>query len=134
MTVVLTCVATGNMLPPMVIFKGKTSRTICGVSNKSKSIITYQEKAWMDETLMKEWIGKVWAVYTKKKPALLILDSFSAHLTDAVQELFSRYNTTVTVIVIPGGCTSVLQPLDVSINKPFKHHLGSNTCYSSLKL
>ena len=120
-TVVLTCVATGKMLPPMVIFKGKTSRTICGVSNKSKSIITYQEKAWMDETRMKEWIGKVWAAYTKKKPALLILDSFSAHLTDAVQELFRRYNT--TVIVIPGRCTSVLQPLDVSINKPFKQHL-----------
>lgn len=120
-TVVLTCVATGHMLPPMVIFKGKTSRTIRGVNNKGKSIITYQEKAWMDEEIMKEWIVNVWAAYTKKKRALLVLDSFSAHLCDAIQELFRKYNT--TVIVIPGGCTSVLQPLDVSINRPFKDRL-----------
>ena len=26
-------------------------------------------------------------------------------------------------VVIPGGCTSVAQPLDVSLNKPFKGHI-----------
>ena len=26
-------------------------------------------------------------------------------------------------VVIPGGCTSVLQPLDASLNKPFKGHI-----------
>ncbi len=35
--------------------------------------------------------------------------------------MFERFNT--TVIVIPGGCTLVLQPLDVSINRPFKDQL-----------
>ena len=28
-------------------------------------------------------------------------------------------------VVIPGGCTSVAQPLDVSVNKPFKGHIRS---------
>ena len=56
--------------------------------------------------------------YTRKRPSLLFLDSFSAHLTDKVKDKFKTYNT--TVVVIPGGCTSVLQPLDVSINKPVK--------------
>ena len=27
------------------------------------------------------------------------------------------------LVVIPGGLSSVLQPLDVSVNKPFKHHI-----------
>ena len=67
---------------------------------------------------MIEWIKKVWIVHTKKRPSLLLLDCFIAHLTEAVQALFAECNT--TVIVIPGGCTSILQPLDVSINKPVK--------------
>ena len=54
----------------------------------------------------------------KKEPSLLFLDSFSAHLADKVKDTFKRYNA--TIVVIPGGCTSVLQPLDVSINKPVK--------------
>ena len=59
----------------------------------------------------------MWIVYTKES-SLLFLDSFSAHLTDKVKDAFKRYNT--TIVVIPGGCTSVLQPLDVSVNKPVK--------------
>ena len=68
------------MLPPMVIFKGKTLRTIRDVVNKGKSISTYQEKAWMNEAIMKEWIVKVWVV-------LLILDRFSAHNSRFIQEI-----------------------------------------------
>ncbi len=46
------------------------------------------------------------------------MNSFSAHLTDAVAEKLKKNK--VHTVVIPGGCTSVLQPLDVSLNKPFK--------------
>ncbi len=45
------------------------------------------------------------------------MDSFSAHLTDVVAE---KLKNKVHTVIIPGGCTSVLQPLDVSLNKPFK--------------
>ncbi len=44
--------------------------------------------------------------------------SIRAHLTILVQNSFRRSNT--SVLVIPGRCTSVLQPLDVCINKPVK--------------
>ena len=79
---------------------------------------------------MKEWITKVWVQYIKKQPSLLVLDSFSAHLTEENQVIFAHCNT--TVIAIPGGCTSVLQPLDVSINRPFS--LGSSTWLSRVML
>ena len=39
-------------------------------------------------------------------------------MTEDVSELLSRNN--VTSAVIPGGCTSKVQPLDVCLNKPFK--------------
>ncbi|CAG8791929.1 7518_t:CDS:2, partial [Dentiscutata erythropus] len=48
-------------------------------------------------------------------------DSFKGHLTDVVKEKFKETNTIMGVI--PGGLMSLVQVLDVSINKPFKDHL-----------
>ncbi|CAI2184283.1 15308_t:CDS:2 [Funneliformis geosporum] len=47
-----------------------------------------------------------------------VLDSFFAHKTDIVKHKFRRKNTDLAVI--SGGLTSHLQPLDASLNKPFK--------------
>ena len=41
-------------------------------------------------------------------------------MTEEVQEELRKKN--ITVAVIPGGCTSKIQPLDVCLNKPFKGH------------
>ena len=57
------------------------------------------------------------------KKALLILDSFRAHTTEGIKDVFDEVETVTPVI--PGGCTSKLQPLDVSVNKPFKAILRS---------
>ena len=48
-------------------------------------------------------------------------DSFKAHITDRAKTEFRSGNTDLAVI--PGGLTSMCQPLDVSINKPFKNKL-----------
>ena len=48
-----------------------------------------------------------------------MMDTFSAHCTDEIISLLSAHHSSVALI--PGGCTSKLQPLDVSLNKPFKH-------------
>jgi len=89
-------------------------------------VVTTQKKAWMDESRMLQWIRKVWDLYTNGKPALLSLDTFSAHLTDTVKAEFEKFNT--KLLIIPGGCTSILQPLDISINKPFKDYVRQLWC------
>ena len=89
-------------------------------------VATTQDKAWMDELRMLEWIRKVWAPYVSGKPALLSLDTFSAHLTCNVKAEFEKCHT--KLLIIPGGCTSVLQPLDISINKPFKDYIRQLWC------
>ena len=68
----------------------------------------------------KDWIRKNLR-FTPHQRALLVWDSFRGQLTDAVKDLLARQ--TVDVTVIPGGLTSVLQPLDKCINKPFKAKL-----------
>ena len=50
-----------------------------------------------------------------------MLDSFSAHITPAVKKKLKEINT--VLVVVPGGCTSKVQPLDVCLNKPFKSYV-----------
>ena len=56
------------------------------------------------------------------QPSVLVLDAFKWHLTDSVKNQLREMKT--ELVVIPGGMTSVLQPMDLSINKPFKDRLG----------
>jgi len=117
-TAVLAVSAAGNVLPPMVIFKGKRELKL----NVPKDwIVCVQEKAWMDETLMLRWINEIYRKHTKKQPSLCVLDAFRGHRTEKVKKLLNKFNAKIAMN--PGGCTSKLQPLDVCINKPFKHVL-----------
>src|SRR3989440_125689 len=54
-------------------------------------------------------------------PTMIVYDSFRGHLEESVKKKFKEIN--VDLAVIPGGLTSTCQPLDVTINKPFKDNL-----------
>jgi len=47
-----------------------------------------------------------------------VCDQFKAHVTESTKRLAMKLKTHLAVI--PGGLASQLQPLDVSVNKPFK--------------
>lgn len=117
-TAVLSCCADGTKLPPLLIFKRKTlpkDKIPRGI------FIHVHPKGWMDEEGLKIWLDKVWSRRPGgllKKPSLLVWDQFRAHLTTATKERVQKLKSKLAVI--PGGLTSQLQPLDVSINKPFK--------------
>lgn len=122
-TTVLACMADGTKLPPMVIFKRKTMPK---EKFPSGVVVHVHPKGWMDENGMHIWLDQCW----KRRPgggyvnarSLLVWDQFRAHLVDSVKRKTKRtYNTDIAVI--PGGLTSVLQPLDVSVNHPFKVRL-----------
>ena len=80
----------------------------------------------MDETLRIRYNREIWAPHTHKTCSLLVLDSFKAHGTDSTAKEFKAKNTVTTII--PGCCTSKIQPLDVSINRPFKDSLRRSWC------
>ena len=52
---------------------------------------------------------------------MLVLDAFWCHNPAPTKELLCHYNT--DLVMIPGGMTSILHPLDVGVNKPFKDGL-----------
>ena len=68
LTAALSCTSTGVMLPPMLIFKGTTPRSVRGVKGSAGTVVRYQKKGWMDEKVMLKWISDIWVKYTKKRP------------------------------------------------------------------
>jgi hypothetical protein len=74
---------------------------------------------------MLHWIKHIYrfslaysTVGVKQEPRLLAMDAFAPHLTLAVRCALKAQKTTLSVIL--GGCTRIVQVLDVSINKPLK--------------
>ena len=84
-----------------------------------------QQKAWMDESVMLSWVNTVLAPYLTTAPVgirpMLVLDSYRCHMMASV--VTSIRNLGCDVHHIPGGCTSLCQPLDIAINKPLKDGL-----------
>ena len=92
----------------------------------------FQPNAWVDELVMVEWLNQQWklSVYTlstaghmesilnNQVPRMLVLDVHRAQKTDRIKSTFKSLNTIMAMV--PSGCTSLVQPLDVCINKPFK--------------
>ena len=70
---------------------------------------------------MLTWTRMVLVKYTKGRHALLVFATFKGHLTDDVLANLAENN--ISYILIPGGCTSKIQPLDVCLNKPFKAYI-----------
>ena len=123
--IVLSAAADGTMLPPMLIFKGKTDKTIKKLCIPEGFIVKTQEKSWMDEGLMEVWVEEIWLKYVKDVSrqlgfdnSLLTFDAFSAHKTDDIQSKLVESKS--DILMIPPGCTSKCQPMDVCINKPFQ--------------
>jgi len=76
-TVVLSVAASGDVLAPMIIFKGKRELKL---KSPKGWIIAVQQKAWMDEHLMLRWVKEIYRQYTEKKQSLCVLDSFRVHI------------------------------------------------------
>ena len=72
----------------------------------------------MNEPLMIKYLEQVVAPHLDGRLGLLLLDSYAAHFTPNVLAKMNMLN--IQHLVIPGETTSILQPLDVSINRPLK--------------
>ncbi len=80
---------------------------------------------------MLEYVDKVIHPYVEKKreelqldsefPALVLFDHFSGQATQTVFDRLQKYH--ILYVLIPKTCTDRLQPMDLSINKPFKDQL-----------
>jgi hypothetical protein len=127
-TFAMTVTASGKVLKPLLVFKGRPGgriekREFPTYSNKM--VYACQDNAWMDERVMLMWVKKVLQPYVLDAPQhivpILFLDSYRCHMMASVVEKIQELG--VEVEHIPGGCTSLCQPVDVGVNKPFKNRI-----------
>lgn len=124
MTVVLSITSTGYMLPPMIIFKGKTDISP-QLQEKFKRLALIEKnlKGWMNESFMQLWLEKILfnlSFIEESEMLYLTMDAFSAHKHANV--ISKLQNKEINYKLIPPGCTSLIQPLDTHVNRSFKNN------------
>jgi hypothetical protein len=128
---VLLCVAAnGTKLPPLLVYKGKPGgsiekelRNAAHYPKDAKYIV--QQNAWTDERVMLFWVENILAPYVKTAPEgvvpYLLLDKYTCHYQGSVAKAMEDLG--VEWDILPGGCTGLIQPVDVGINRPWKYRL-----------
>ena len=120
-TVQLTLFADGiPRVKPLVIFRGTGKRITFQEKLKydKRVSVCFQENAWCDKSVMIQWVRHHWKPRVEG-PTMLLLDQHKAQKTPSIESLLSSECN--TAVLIPPGCTSLVQPLDVVFNAPFKH-------------
>jgi len=126
----MTVTASGKVLKPVIIFKGtRNGRIVTREFPNYEEDMVYlcQRAAWMDEEAMIVWVDRVLQPHIETAPhgvmPILFLDSYRCHMMASVMSKIQDLG--VEVQHIPGGCTSLCQPVDIGVNKPFKNRLRS---------
>ena len=112
----------GSVMPPLVITKGKTVKSLHGFKTSDAPVGTvwsFQEKGWITDEIGEKWFDDVFLKHCgPKRPQLLIFDGHSSHETLAIIERAIGEN--IALLSLPPHCTHYLQPLDRSVFGPFK--------------
>jgi hypothetical protein len=124
---VLVCInAEGTSIPSFYIFRGRRFRQNYIEKCEAGATMAMQQRAWMTSYLFSAWIShfiasvrKVGAISPETRH-LLILDGHNSHVTlDVVREASAAG---LDLLTLPSHTSHALQPLDVSVFKPFKQY------------
>lgn len=115
------CSATGQVLPPMLIFQKCFPSSNYSSTGPDKCLYAKSDSGYMDGELFLEWFKKIFLPETAHlRPAMLIMDGHTSHLTIELIDLARENN--VILYCLPPHLTYLLQPLDVAVFKSLKDH------------
>jgi len=80
-------------------------------------VVDFRDNAWV-ENVMLRWLQHQWQVAIDHPGQYTLRNTKK---TQAVKDVMPRMHT--LPVMIPAGCTSLVQPLDVCLNKPFKDRI-----------
>ncbi|XP_074044940.1 pogo transposable element with ZNF domain isoform X10 [Macrotis lagotis] len=118
--VVLSILADGTVLPTLVFYRGQMEQP----SNVPESILLEaKESGYSDDEIMELWSSRVWQKHTacQRSKGMLVMDCHRTHLSEEVLSMLSSSSTLPAVV--PAGCSSKIQPLDVCIKRTVKNFI-----------
>lgn len=120
-TVALAAKGCGEKLPALVIFKERGGQLDPRVKQSlvipTNVKVTASTNGWMTAPLYHWWLHHIYLPITTDQRHLLV-DNYRPHLSDESRDIVTQECN--SDLVIPPGCTPLVQPMDVSINCPFK--------------
>ena len=138
-TVLVSVACNGNVLPMQAIYSGKTNRSRPSPMSPNYSDLIsngfiLQESGtttyWSNFETMKTFVNKILAPYFEKtkvdlhlpqsQKSLWLIDVWSIHRSYEFREWMHNHHSNIVLDYVLGGCTSIAQPCDVRIQRPFK--------------
>ena len=130
-TTLLAVTLSGALLPPQLLYEGKTEWCHPHVTFPTDWDIFHTDNHWSNSSTVLRFFEKVLNPYLQSKhvelelpptqKTLVLLDVFRAHHTTEVLQKLAEAN--ILAVFIPPNCTDKLQPLDLSVNKSFKNEM-----------
>ena len=125
-TVIEAISAAGDVIPPMIVLKGKRHMAKWydeSIPLDGGALIGVSDSGYTNSELALEWI-KHFHRHTKQRCAgrkrLLLFDNHETHLTMEFIEFADEKG--IVLLTLPPDTAHILQPLDVGVFQPYKHH------------
>ena len=120
-TVVACVSASGQCIPPLIVWKRKSMITEMAHGELPGTRYGFTEKGWMTGKLFDSWFKKHFIRYAPaSRPLLLLLDGHSSHYSPSTLKLAA--DSGVIIFTLPPNTTHLTQPLDKGVFGPCKIH------------
>ena len=125
-TVALCANGAGDKLAALIIFKEKGGKLGPRVSKDltfpPNVKVTASTNGWMTSSLYHWWLENIFTRGNMAVRHLLLVDNYKSHMTEESKKIVEE-TCNSELIFIPAGCTPLVQPMDVSVNRPFKQRM-----------
>lgn len=114
--------ATGEMLPPFIIYQGKNMWDGWRHGGPKGTMYANTPNGWFDMCTFSEWFHQLFLKHVQGRPGkkMLIGDNLSSHLSpDVIQTC--REND-IQFVCLPANATHLMQPLDVAYFSSLKQN------------
>ncbi|CAK1581938.1 unnamed protein product [Parnassius mnemosyne] len=119
-SVMFSCTAEGDLLPPYVVYKSQNLYDTWISKGPKGTRYNRSQSGWFDGPIFEDWVKSIIIPYFQGKSGkkILIGDNLSSHLSIDLIKLC--YEEDIHFIFLPANSTHITQPLDVAFFRPMK--------------